>query len=91
MDIMDYQYTISYYYYNYKQYGHDNDIAHYTSLQKAWILLAFYTQHTTYNISLLISLMFRTKQVIKVMRAKDKGDKKTDSDKCFYWYWYWIR
>ncbi len=28
-------------------------------------------------------LMFRTKQVIKVMRAKakDKGDKKTDSNK----------
>ncbi len=33
----------------------------------------------------LRSLRFRTKQVIKVMRAKDKGDKKTDSDKCFYW------
>ncbi len=26
-------------------------------------------------------LRFRTKQVIKVMRAKDKGDKKTDSNK----------
>ena len=36
---------------------------------------------------MLICLRFRTKQVIKVMRAKDKGDKKTktDSDKCFYW------
>ena len=34
---------------------------------------------------MLISLRFRTKQVIKVMRAKDKGGKKTDSDKCFYW------
>ena len=29
----------------------------------------------------LRSLRFRTKQVIKVMRAKDKGDKKTDSNK----------
>ncbi len=33
---------------------------------------------TNYN---LICLMFRTMQVIKVMRAKDKGDKKTDSNK----------
>ena len=32
-------------------------------------------------ILLLRSLRFRTKQVIKVMRAKDKGDKKTDSNK----------
>ena len=31
--------------------------------------------------TLLRSLRFRTKQVIKVMRAKDKGDKKTDSNK----------
>ncbi len=39
------------------------------------------------DIVMLRSLRFRTKQVIKikVMRAKDKGDKKTDSDKCFYW------
>ena len=29
----------------------------------------------------LRSLRFRTKQVIKVMRDKDKGDKKTDSNK----------
>ena len=31
--------------------------------------------------NMLRSLRFRTKQVIKVMRAKDKGDKKTDSNK----------
>ncbi len=30
---------------------------------------------------LLISLSFRTKQVIKVMRAKDKGGKKIGSNK----------
>ena len=30
---------------------------------------------------MLRSLRFRTKQVIKVMRDKDKGDKKTDSNK----------
>jgi hypothetical protein len=30
--------------------------------------------------SLLISLRFRTKQVIKVMRAKDKGGKKVGSN-----------
>ncbi len=35
----------------------------------------------TFITQLLISLRFRTKQVIKVMRAKDKGDKKTDSNK----------
>ncbi len=28
-----------------------------------------------------VCLMFRTKQVIKVVRAKDKGDKKIDSNK----------
>ena len=34
---------------------------------------------------LLISLRLRTNYVIRVMRSKDKGGKKTDSDKCFYW------
>ena len=33
----------------------------------------------------LISLRLRTNDVIRVMRSKDKGGKKTDSDKCFYW------
>ncbi len=33
------------------------------------------------TLNLLISLRFRTKQVIKVMRAKDKGGKKIGSNK----------
>ncbi len=32
-------------------------------------------------LAMLISLNFRTKQVIKVMRAKDKGGKKIGSNK----------
>ncbi len=43
--------------------------------------IIIYYYNIIYYIYLLISLRFRTKQVIKVMRAKDKGDKKTDSNK----------
>ncbi len=36
---------------------------------------------TNARVNLLISLRFRTKQVIKVMRTKDKGGKKIGSNK----------
>ncbi len=43
--------------------------------------LSGYVIEKFYTKSMLISLSFRTKQVVKVMRAKDKGGKKIGSNK----------
>ncbi len=61
----------------------------YTNIYTVFFLLCMHTYTGTLNsvqvpvsqIKLLISLRFRTKQVIKVMRAKDKGGKKIGSNK----------